>query len=219
MDRYVSDLFTPHDNALEEALRSSVAADLPPIQVSSAQGKMLHLLARAVGARRILELGTLGGYSTIWLARALPPGGRLVTLEVNPKCAQVAAQNLARAGLSEVVEVRLGPAIESLPQLVSENGAPFDLIFIDADKPNYPEYFPWVLRLSRVGTVILADNVVRNGAVADSGSADPLVQGVRRFNELVAAEPRVSATVVQTVGGKGYDGFPMAMVVAGPGNA
>jgi predicted O-methyltransferase YrrM len=213
VDRYLTNLFAPDDAVLEAALHASAAAELPPIQVSANQGKLLNLLARAQGAKNILELGTLGGYSTIWLARALPPNGRLVTLEVNPKCAQVARANFERAGVSEVVDLRLGPALETLPRLVDEFRGPFDLIFIDADKPNYPNYLPWVLKLSRRGTIIVADNVVRNGAVADASSNDPLVQGVRRFNELLAAEQRVSATAIQTVGSKGYDGFALAVVL------
>jgi predicted O-methyltransferase YrrM len=202
--------------ALDAALRESAAAGLPAIHVSPSQGKMLHLLARALGARRILEIGTLGGYSTIWLARALPAGGRLVTLEADPRHASVARSNLARAGLSAAVEVRVGRALDLLPQLASEVGGPFDLIFIDADKAGYPDYFPWALKLSRRGSLIIADNVVRNGAVVDGSGADPGVAGVRRMNELVAGEARVSATVVQTVGGKGYDGFMLAVVTGDP---
>jgi predicted O-methyltransferase YrrM len=214
VDRYFCDLLAPRDAALEAALAASAAAGLPPINVAPNQGKLLQLLARAQGARTILEIGTLGGYSTIWLARALPAGGRLVTLEADPKHAEVARANLARAGLAEIVEVRVGRAGETLPQLVAEKRGPFDLIFIDADKASYPEYFAWSLRLAHVGTLIIADNVVRNGAVADPHSTDPNVQGVRRFSALLAAEPRVSATAVQTVGSKGYDGFAVALVVA-----
>ena len=164
-------------------------------------------------ARNILEIGTLGGYSTIWLARALPAGGRLITLEAEPKHAEVARGNIARAGLAGIVELRLGRAIESLPQLAAEGRGPFDLIFIDADKPSYVDYFGWALKLSRRGTVIIGDNVIRKGAVADASSEDEMVQGVRRFNEAVAAEPRVTATAMQTVGSKGYDGFTIALVV------
>jgi predicted O-methyltransferase YrrM len=214
VDRYLTDLLVRPDAALEAALQDSAAAGLPSINVSPTLGKFLYLLARVQGARTILEIGTLGGYSTIWLARALPADGRLVTLEAEPKHAEVAHANLARAGLADVVEVRLGPALETLPQLAAEGRGPFDLIFIDADKPAYPDYLAWSLRLSRKGSLIVADNVVRNGAVIDPASDDPLVQGVRRFNELLAAEPRVSATALQTVGGKGYDGFALALVTA-----
>jgi predicted O-methyltransferase YrrM len=214
VDRYLTDLFVPPDPALEAALRASAAAGLPPINVSPNQGKLLQLLARVRGARTILEIGTLGGYSTIWLARALPEGGRLITLESDPRHAEVARANLARAGLNDVVELRLGPALETLPRLAAEGRGPFDLIFIDADKEGYPDYLAWSLKLSRRGSLILADNVVRKGAVVDPASADPRVQGMRRFNELLAAEPRVSATAIQTVGSKGYDGFAVALVIA-----
>src|SRR5437588_4683853 len=216
VDQYISDLFVPSDPALEVALTSSSAAGLPQIQVSPPLGKLLHLLARIHGAHNILEIGTLGGYSTIWLARALPASGRLTTLELDPRHAEVARANIARAGLADVVELRLGRALDTLPQLATEKRGPFDLIFIDADKPGYPDYLAWALKLSRRGTVIIADNVVRKGAVADSGTTDPMVQGVRLFNELLAAESRVSATVVQTVGSKGYDGFAIALVIADP---
>ncbi len=212
VDHFLEDRFIGSDPALDAALQASRAANLPNIQVSPAQGKMLHLLARGMGARNLLEIGTLGAYSTIWLARALPGGGRLITLEAEPKHAEIARANLARAGLSEMVELRLGRASETLPQLVAERRGPFDLIFIDADKPGYSEYLGWSLKLSRAGTVIVGDNVVRKGAVADPASDDVKVQGVRRFLEVLAAEPRVSATVVQTVGAKGYDGFALAVV-------
>jgi len=212
VDLYITDLLVRPDAALDEALRTSAAAGLPPIHVSPSQGKLLHLLARLQGARTILEIGTLGGYSAIWLGRALPEGGRLITLESDPRHAEVARANIARAGLSEVVEQRLGPALETLPQIVAEGRGPFDLIFIDADKPGYPDYLGWALRLSRPGSLIVADNVVREGAVIDAASSDPNVQGVRRFNQLLAAEPRVSATAIQTVGNKGYDGFAIALV-------
>lgn len=212
VDRYITDLLVPSDPALDAALRASAAAGLPPINVAPNQGKLLMLLAQAQGARNILEIGTLGGYSTIWLARALPADGRLITLEFDPKHAEVARANIERAGLADVVEVRLGRALDTLKQLAAENRGPFDLIFIDADKPGYPDYFPWALKLSRPGSMIIADNVVRNGAVIDADSSDPNVQGMRRFNELLAAEPRVSATVIQTVGSKGYDGFAIALV-------
>jgi len=214
VDRYITDLLVLPDPALDAALQSSVAAGLPAINVAPNQGKFLMLLAQIQRARNILEIGTLGAYSTIWLARALPPDGRLITLEAEPKHADVARANIARAGLAHLVEVRLGPALETLPRLAAEGAGPFDLIFIDADKPSYPDYFLWTLKLSRRGTVIVADNVVRDGAVIDPASDDPRVQGMRRFNELLAAETRVSATEIQTVGSKGYDGFAMAVVVA-----
>jgi predicted O-methyltransferase YrrM len=212
VDRYIDGLLLEPDPVLEETLKASIAAGLPPINVTASQGKLLQILARSQGARAILEVGTLGGYSTIWLARALPAGGRLVTLEADPKHAEVARANFARAGLTEIVDLRVGRAQDTLPQLVAEGKGPFDLIFIDADKPGYPDYFKWALKLSRRGSVIIADNVVRKGAVADASSADPIVQGVRRFYELLASEPRVSATAVQTVGSKGYDGFAIAFV-------
>ncbi len=214
VDRYLTDLFVQPDPALEAALEASAAAGLPPIQVSPNQGKLLLLLARVQAARNILEIGTLGGYSTVWLARALPGNGRLITLELEEKFAAVARANIARAGLAGVVELRLGRALETLPQLAAEGRGPFDLIFIDADKATYPDYFRWALKLSRRGSLIIADNIVRKGAVADAASSDPNVQGVRRFNELLAAEPRVSATAIQTVGSKGYDGFAIALVTA-----
>jgi predicted O-methyltransferase YrrM len=214
VDHYINDLFVPPDPVLEGALQASVAAGLPPRAVSPSQGKLLHLLARVQGARTILEIGTLGGYSTIWLARALPADGRLITLEFDPKHAKVASGNIARAGLAGVVELRLGRALDTLPKLAAEGCGPFDLIFIDADKKSYPDYFAWALKLSRRGTLIIADNVVRNGAVVDTSSSDPNIQGVRRFNELLAAERRVSATAIQTVGSKGYDGFALVVVTA-----
>jgi predicted O-methyltransferase YrrM len=213
VDGYLANLFAPPDAALDEALARSAAAGLPAIQISPALGKLLHLLARAAGARRILEIGTLGGYSAIWLGRALPPGGRLVTLEASPLHAEVATENLARAGLGSSCEVRTGPALETLPQLARDGSAPFDLVFIDADKPAYPDYLGWAQKLTRPGSLIIADNVVRDGEVANAASEDPRVVGVRRFNELVAAEPRLSATVIQTVGEKGYDGFALALVI------
>jgi predicted O-methyltransferase YrrM len=212
VDRYITDLLVPSDPALDAALEASAAAGLPPIAVSPALGKLLHLLARIQGARTILEIGTLGGYSTIWLARALPANGSLVTLEADPKHAEIARANIARAGLSTIVDVRLGRALDTLPRLAAERRAPFDLVFIDADKPSNADYFAWALKLSRRGSVIIVDNVVRDGAVADPGNRDPNVVGVRRLNELIAMEPRVSATAIQTVGGKGYDGFAVALV-------
>jgi predicted O-methyltransferase YrrM len=194
----------------------SAEAGLPPINVAPNQGKLLQLLATMQDTRNILEIGTLGGYSTIWLARALPADGRLVTLEAEPLHAGVARRNIARAGLENVVEIRLGPALDTLKQLFAEKRGPYDFIFIDADKEGYPDYFFWSLKLSRRGTCIIADNVVRNGAVIDPGHEDPRVQGVRRFNELLSAEPRVTATTIQTVGSKGYDGFTLAVVTADP---
>jgi predicted O-methyltransferase YrrM len=212
VDRYISGLLVSSDSALDAALEASTAAGLPQINVTPSQGKLLHVLARMQGARRILEIGTLGGYSTIWLARALPEGGRLITLEADPRHAEVAGANLARAGLAEIVDVRLGPALDTLPGLVAEG--PFDLFFIDADKPNNPAYFSWAVRLSRPGSVIIVDNVVRGGAVADADNDDPRIQGSRRLFEVIAAEPRVTATTIQTVGVKGYDGFAIALVTS-----
>ena len=212
VDQYFGDAQARHDAALTAALASSVAAGLPEIQVSQNQGKFLHVLATALGATRILEIGTLGGYSTIWMARALPPGGALVTLEYEPKHAAVARANIARAGLADVVEIRVGAALDTLPQL--DAGRPFDLIFIDADKPNIPNYFTWALKLARVGTVIIVDNVVRKGTVIDAASDDANVQGVRRFTELVSRESRVTAATLQTVSSKGYDGFTTVVVTA-----
>jgi predicted O-methyltransferase YrrM len=208
VDRYLTDLLVPGDEALDGALADSEAAGLPSINVAPNQGKLLHVLARACNARAILEVGTLGGYSTIWLARALPPDGRLVTLEVDPGHAEVARANLERAGLTGAVDIVVGPALQTLPWLTG----PFDLIFIDADKPNNPEYFGWAVRLSRPGSLIIVDNVVRGGAVIDPGSDDPRVHGTRRLHELLASEPRVVATVVQTVGSKGHDGLAVALV-------
>ncbi|MEH2391370.1 MAG: O-methyltransferase [Nostoc sp.] len=213
VDAYFTKLLVPPDPALDAALQTSAAAGLPPHNVSPNQGKLL-LLAQIQGARTILEIGTLDGYSTIWLARALPSNGRLFTLEANPKHAEVARVNIACAGLADIVDLRLGQALSTLPQIAAEGHSPFDLIFIDADKPNNPDYFTWALKLSRRGSLIIADNVVRNGAVVDQSSSDPSVQGVRQFNELLASEPRVSATAIQTVGSKGYDGFAIAIVTA-----
>jgi predicted O-methyltransferase YrrM len=210
VDAYIDGLLVGPDDALDAALRSSQAAGLPRINVSPPQGKLLHLLARAAGARRILEIGTLGGYSAIWLGRTLPPGGKLLTLEIDAKHADVARANFERAGLAAVIEVRVGPALETLPLLASED--PFDFVFIDADKPGYPDYFAWSLRLSRPGTLIVADNVVRDGAVIDAASDDANVQGVRRMTKIVAAEPRVTSTAIQVVGTKGYDGLLIALV-------
>ncbi len=212
IDRYLAERLVGADPALDGALKASAAAGLPAIAVSPTQGKLLNLLARSLGARAILEVGTLGGYSTIWLARALAPGGRLITLEADPRYANVARANIERAGLGEIVELRLGGALDALPRLAAEGGDPFDLVFIDADKVNTPEYFTWALELSRPGTMIIADNVIRNGAVIDPASEEPSVQGSRRLHDLIASEPRVSATTIQTVGLKGYDGFTLALV-------
>jgi len=214
VDRYLSETLLPADDVLDAALKANAEGGLPAIDVAPNQGKFLHLLARLCGARRILEMGTLGGYSTIWLARALPDGGKLVTLEFEQKHADVARSNIARAGFGEVVEIRVGAAVDSLARLVEEGVEPFDMIFIDADKPTYPDYLQWALKLSRVGTLILLDNVVRDGEVADAASQDDRTQGVRRCLELMAAEPRLSTTALQTVGSKGWDGFAMALVVS-----
>ena len=213
VDEYFTAALVPPDPALDDALAASDAAGLPAIAVAPNQGKLLHLLARLRGARRILEIGTLGGYSTIWLARALPAGGRLITVEYSPKHAEVARANIAAAGLDRLVEVRVGPALEVLPTLADEP-EPFDLVFIDADKQNNPEYFSWALRLSTVGSLIIVDNVVRGGRVVDGDSDDPSVRGTRRLIEALAAEPRVSATAIQTVGSKSYDGFAIALVTS-----
>lgn len=214
VDRYITDRLVPPDDALDAALEASAAAGLPAIHVAPNQGKLLQLLLQIHGARAILEIGTLGGYSTIWMARALPEGGRLVTLEADPRHAKVARANITRAGLERVIDLRLGRAAETLPKLAEEGIGPFDLVFIDADKPSTADYFDWALKLSRRGSLILVDNVVRKGAVADPSSDDPNVLGVRRFYERLAAEPRVSATAIQTVGSKGYDGLAIALVVA-----
>src|SRR5262245_24838584 len=214
VDRYISDKLLSPDPSLEAALKASTDAGLPAISVSAPQGKLLHLLALSHSARTILEIGTLGGYSTIWLARALPADGRLVTLEYEPKHAEVARANFVQAGVAERIELRVGAALETLPHLAAEKRGPFDFIFIDADKENYPGYWGWALKLSRPGTLIIADNVVRKGEVIDPNSIDPKVQAVRRLHELIAAERRVRATTIQTVGGKGYDGFTLAVVVS-----
>ena len=213
VDDYLGALFGPGDPALEPALRATEGAGLPAIQVSAEQGRLLHLLAQLQGAQTILEIGTLGGYSTIWLARALPIGGRLISLELESRHAAVARANLERADLSDRVEVRVGPALDSLARLESEGHDPFDMFFIDADKPGYPEYLDWALRLSRPGSLIIADNVIRKGAVADPNDPDPRVQGIRRFFEKLAAEPRLTAAAIQMVGTKGYDGWAIARVV------
>jgi len=212
VDRYITDTLIPADPVLEAALTASTNAGLPAIAVAPNQGKWLMILAQAIGARSILEMGSLGGYSTIWLARALPADGRLVTLEADPKHAEVAQANIAHAGLADKVELRFGKALDMLPELAAEGHGPFDFIFIDADKGNYPGYLEWALKLSRPGTLIIGDNVVRDGAVIDAANTDPSIQGVRRMNEIIAAEPRLNATAIQTVGSKGHDGFMMAIV-------
>jgi len=212
VDRYFSERLLGTDQILESATEAATAAGLPPIAVSPNQGKLLEMLARIVGANSILEVGTLAGYSTIWLARALKPGGRLVTLEIDPKHAEVARANIKRAGLDKVVEIRIGSALDTLPQLAAERRGPFDFIFIDADKPNIPTYFEWALKLSRPGTLIIVDNVVRDGAVGDPRSQDPSVKGVQRFVEMLGGDSRASGTAIQTVGIKGYDGFAIVLV-------
>jgi predicted O-methyltransferase YrrM len=212
VDHYFAQKLLPGDGVLESALATSMDAGLPAISVSPSQGKFLQLLAQISGARSILEIGTLGGYSTIWLARGLREGGRVITLEVDARHAEVAKINVARAGFQRVVDIRLGNALEILPQLAAARSGPFDLIFIDADKQNIPAYFEWSLKLSRPGTVIVVDNVVRDGAVIDPESSDASVQGVRRFIDSLGAESRASGTVMQTVGVKGYDGFAIVRV-------
>ncbi len=212
VDGYVSGLLAPEDEALEAALRAGVDAGLPEIQVSPPQARLLEILARSIGARTILEFGTLAGYSTIWLARALPEGGRLITLEADPKYAEVARTNIANAGLSDLVELRVGLALDALPGLEAEGAGPFDFVFIDADKIHTPDYFAWALDRTRPGGLIVADNVVRGGTLADAESDEPSIPAQRRFHEMIAADPRVTATTIQTVGGKGYDGFTLALV-------
>jgi predicted O-methyltransferase YrrM len=213
VDRYVDEQLIGADPALDAALAASVGAGLPPIAVTPSQGKLLYLLVRSIGARSILEIGTLGGYSTIWLARAVAPDGAVVTLEANADYAEVASANIARAGFAELVDVRVGAALDSLPALAAEQREPFDLVFIDADKQNTPEYFKATLELTRSGGLIVADNVIRDGAIVDpAAQQNPDVIGSRRLHELLADEPRVSATTIQTVGAKGYDGFTLALV-------
>jgi len=213
VDEYFTTHLSRNDDALEAALRDSEAAELPQIAVTPLQGKFLQLLAQIQGARTILEIGTLGGYSTIWLARALPEDGRLISLEYSAKHAEVASRNITRAGLDRIVEVRVGPALESLPKLADENPPPFDLVFIDADKVNNPNYVEWALRLTSAGSLIVVDNVVRGGRVADADSKAPDVLGSRAAVELIGSHPRLSGTAIQTVGSKGHDGFALARVL------
>ena len=213
VDRYFTEMFIPPDNALTASLDASRAAGLPDISVAPNQGKLLHLLVQMTKSRRVLEIGTLGGYSTIWMARALPMDGKLVTLELDAKHAAVATANFDRAGLAGVIELRHGAAIQSLEHLLHEGADPFDLVFIDADKANIPSYFEYALQLTKRGSVIIVDNVVRNGGVIDADSADVSIVGVRKFSEMVSRDPRVTATVLQTVGVKGYDGLAILMVV------
>ena len=214
VDSYLTETLIRKDASLESALAANAAAGLPSIDVSPTQGKFLHLLARMQGAKRILEIGTLGGYSTIWLARALPPLGTLISLEFSPKHAAVAKENIAQAGLASIVEIRIGPAADSLAQLQAENAEPFDLIFIDADKPNNPTYLEWALKLSRKGTLIVVDNVIRDGQIADPNNPDPAITGTRTMFEMIGNNPRLSATALQTVGSKSHDGFALALVTS-----
>ncbi|WP_114953510.1 O-methyltransferase [Sphingosinicella terrae] len=212
LDRYFAERLLARDPEMEAVLAANAAAGLPPIDVSPLQGKFLHLLARAIRARRVLEIGTLGGYSTIWLARAVGPEGEVVTIEHQADHARIAHANIVRAGLADRVDIRVGPALDLLPRIEAERRGPFDLVFIDADKANQDLYLAWGVRLSRPGTLIIGDNVVRDGEVRDAASQNPAVQGIRRFIDLIAAEPRLSGTAIQTVGSKGWDGFAMAVV-------
>jgi predicted O-methyltransferase YrrM len=216
IDAYIADNFLEDDGALEAALKASEAAGLPAIQVAPLQGKLLMMLAAATGARKILEIGTLAGYSTIWLARGLASGGRVITLELNPDYAEVARSNLANAGLADKVEVRAGKALDTLPQLEAEGAAPFDFVFIDADKPSTPDYFDWAVKLARKGTLIIVDNVVREGAILAAQSDNKHVEGLRGFYARAAADPRVTATAIQTVGTKGHDGLAVVLVIEDP---
>jgi predicted O-methyltransferase YrrM len=212
VDQYFTEQLHLSDPVLEAAMQANAAAELPAIDLAPNQGKFLNILARLTHSKKILEVGTLGGYSTIWLARALPPGGRLISLEFNPKHAEVAKSNIRQAGLSGCVEVRLGAAFDSLPQIEKEGIAPFDFIFLDADKPNNPGYLEWAVKLSRPGTFIVVDNVVRDGAVSDASSTDPTILGTRKMFDLMSRDARLSSTALQTVGSKGYDGFALAIV-------
>ena len=212
VDHYISDLFIPQDEALTAAEESHKLENIPLINVSPNLGKLLHLFAKLSNAKKILEVGTLAGYSTIWMAKALPEDGKLISLEIDSHHAEVARKNIERAGLSSKVEVRVGKAIDLLPQLVQENAGPFDMIFIDADKPPYTEYFEWALELSRSGTLIIADNVIRDGKVLDANHEDPMVQGAQRFNKALAGNTNVTATILQSIGVKEYDGMALAIV-------
>lgn len=212
VDKYICDFFVTQDEALLAAERSLKEADMPPISISPNQGKFLHMMALLCRAKRILEVGTLAGYSTIWMARALPADGKLITLEYDPKHASVAQKNITRAGLESKVEIRVGKGLDILPQLESEGAGPFDMIFIDADKPPYTEYFQWALKLSRPGTLIIADNVIRDGKVLDPDSQDEMVKGVQRFNSFLAKSTEVTASIMQMVGVKEYDGMALAIV-------
>jgi predicted O-methyltransferase YrrM len=212
VDEYVSGLLAPHDEALEAALTAGADAGLPQIQVSPPQGKLLYLLAKTIGAKSILELGTLAGYSTIWLGRALVEGGRLITLEAKSEYAEVARASIARAGLGDVVDIRVGPALDTLPALAAEDAGPFDLIFIDADKIHSPDYFAWSLERTRPGGLIVVDNVVRGGTLAEVDSDDETTLAQRRLHEAIATDPRIAATTIQTVSAKGYDGFTIALI-------
>lgn len=212
VDKYISDLFEKHDEALASTEQATIDAGIPQISISPNQGKFLQLMARLVNAKKILEIGTLAGYSTIWMARALPKDGRLITLEFDPKHADVAQKNISHAGLDTLVEIRVGKALDTLPALHAEGAGPFDMIFIDADKPPYTEYFEWALKLSRPGTLIIADNVIREGKVLLSQSPDEMVSGVKRFNQALAANSAVSATIIQNVGVKEHDGMAIAIV-------
>jgi predicted O-methyltransferase YrrM len=212
VDTYISENLVHSDQALNDAVQANTSAGLPAIDVAPNQGKLLHLLARIQGAKRILEIGTLGGYSTIWLARALPPDGKLVTLELDPTHASVAAANIQRAGLTALVDLRVGPALDSLVRLYAEKPAPFDLIFLDADKPNNPNYLEWAIKFSRPGTIIIGDNVIRDGEILDPNNTDPRVTGTRTFLDKLGSHPQLDATALQTVGSKGYDGFALALV-------
>jgi predicted O-methyltransferase YrrM len=213
VDRYFGDLLAPSDEKLEAAVKTNRKAHLPAIDVSPLQGKFLQVLIQMTRAKRVLEIGTLGGYSTIWMARALPRGGRIVSLEFSPRHAEVARANLRNAGVDEIVDIIIGPALSTLPKLAAEGAGPFDLIFIDADKENNPQYLEWALKLSRPGTVILVDNVARHGNVIDAKSKEPDIAGTRRCMEMMAAEPSLSAVALQTVGVKGLDGFALAVVL------
>ncbi|PQP91141.1 O-methyltransferase [Paenibacillus sp. AR247] len=212
VDEYIVDRLCPNDRVLDEVIVANRKADLPEIDVTANQGKFLQLLVQIKGAKRILEIGTLGAYSTIWMARGLTEGGRIITLELSLQHAEVAKKNIARTGLEQTIEVRTGDALEQLAQMEKEGVEPFDLIFIDADKPNNPNYLRWALHFSRPGTVIVGDNVIRNGEIADRHSTDPRVQGVRTFYDMLSGHPNISATALQTVGSKGYDGFMIGIV-------